>query len=210
MRLVLDKIPSRLPDTEQAVESVRTEALDRPDIRLADLSIGQLILELSDGSPTFLTGSNVWLRAVFGRSSDVCRSRRRRCTEHSREIDCLCQERLDYDVVLSSKESVERFIEGSLSILNSRLPKSHRYLRTRNSFANGRIIDPSGANIIDAWSLDPGESIGELLMSYPEAYQRAAIHVGHTVSAASLFRIVRADFDIRCIGRTARSSSYPG
>lgn len=203
MRAAPGRIPKTLPDTGNAVRMIQREVLDRPDTRLTDLSIGQLILDLNDGTPAYLTGSNVWLRSVFGGvpgCPEICR----------RASDCLCS-RLDYDVVFSSDAATERFLTGTLWILNRRIPEGHApFVRDTNSFDNGRIRHPNGEAIIDAWSLDPGESIGELLMGYPEAYQRSALHVSQHITAGSLFRIVRADFDVSRIGRASRHSRYPG
>lgn len=215
MRPAPRAIPKRLPDTEQAVISIQGEVLDRPDIRLTDLSIGQLILDLGDGTPAYLTGSNVWLRSVFGYSSQACLSGKRRCTGYARQADCICQERLDYDVVFSSQESSEAFIHRVISTMNRRIPKGMDFVRTENAFGKGRILHPSGEPIIDAWALEPGESIGELLMGFPERHQRSALHVSRSVSAGSLFRIIRADFDIAGMSdsRTAAArmrARYPG
>lgn len=215
MRPAPKEIPNRLPDAEQAVRSIQREVLDRSDTRLTDLSIGQLILDLSDGTPAYLTGSNVWLRSVFGYSSQACLSGKRRCTEHARQVDCICQERLDYDVVFSSQESAEAFILRFISMMNRRIPKGMDFVRTENAFGRGRIIHPNGESIIDAWALEPGESIGELLMGFPERHQRSALHVSRSVSAGSLFRIIRADFDIERMSGARTTAAkmrdrYPG
>jgi len=188
---------------------IKREVLDRPDIRLTDLTIGQLILDLGDGTPAYLTGSNVWLRSIFGKTV-FCDTGKRRCTPHARQVGCACLDRLDYDIVLSSKESAEAFIVRMLSTLNRRVPQGHEFTRSENAFGNGRIVHSAGDPIIDVWHLETGESIGELLLGYPEAYQRSALHVSHHITAGSLFRIVRADFDIERAARARRESRYPG
>lgn len=206
MRAAPRRIPTKLPDAAQAVRSIQREVLDRPDTRLTDLSIGQLVLELGDGTPIYLTGSNVWYRSVFGGvpgCPEVCR----------RATRCLCSQ-LDYDLVLSSEESAEAFVERVLCTLNRRLPSDRRFTRETNSFGNGRIVHPDGRGIIDAWALGEGESIGELLLGYPELHQRSALHVSRSVSAGSLFRIVRADAELTLVRndrlRRATVTRYPG
>lgn len=208
MRQAPGPFPKKLPDIAGTACAIQREVIDRPDIRLTDMSIGQLILDLSDGTPAYLTGSNVWLRSIFGRSSRACLVGERKCTEHARQVDCICQERLDYDVVLSSKESAERFIDGVLSTLDTRLPKSHRYERTMNAFGSDRLVMPDGTPIVDAWFLQEGESIHELLMGYPEDHQRSAYYVSHSPTPASLIRLARPGLRSHAFPRM--DDRYPG
>jgi hypothetical protein len=128
-----------------------------------------------------------------------------------RHPDCICQEQLDYDIVLSNDVAAERFILGSLSLLNRRAPKGMEFERTQNSFGYGRIVHPSGQAIIDAWALGPGESIGELLMAYPERYQRSALHVGWGATSGSLIRVVCAETkQMTELAVKRHQSRYPG
>lgn len=161
MREAPQKIPSTLPNIRETAAFIQKEVIDRPDIRLADMSIGRLILDASDGSPTYLVGSNVWVRAVFGMNP---------------------RERYpgfmpDYDVILSSESACEGFIANAIALLNTRLPSGVRYSRTQNAFGHGRIMDHKGTPLIDAWALRNDQSIAEELMTFPAAYQRAAYQV---------------------------------
>lgn len=187
MRPAPRSFPKTLPEIPVTAFRIQKDVIDRPDIRLTDMSIGQLILDLSDGTPAYLTGSHVWLRAIFGMVPD---------------------EKLDYDIVLSSKESAERFITGALSTLNRRLPRTHAFKRTTNLFGSDRLVMPDGTALIDAWYLQEGESIHELLMGYPKDHQRAAYYVSHTPTPASLIRLARPG--LRSLALQEMDDAYPG
>jgi hypothetical protein len=209
MRAAPGRIPKTLPDAATSVSMIQREVLDRPDTRLTDMSIGQLVLSLSDGTPAYLTGSNVWFRAVFGGvpgCTGVCR--RRIDKRRFGSMHCLCSQ-LDYDVVFAAKDAAERFIKGCLSLLNARLPSGTEFTRTDNSFGNGRIVHPDGSAIIDAWHLEEGESIAELLLGYPEPYQRAAIQLGWTIGPGSLTQVVQTSRQ-RDLLIARHESNYPG
>lgn len=180
-------MPQCLPDIERAAARIQREAVDRPDRRLADASIGQLVLSLTT-KPAYLTGSNAWLRAIY---------------------DAECPAGLDYDVVLSSEAEAQRFIQGCIESLNRRMPESHRFSTSTTMFGSARIVDPSGVPIIDAWHLDAGESIAELIMGYPHEHQRAAYLIGVNPGPSGLVRLARRAERRMAVGKM-RSSGYPG
>jgi len=171
----------KLPNVMEMEIEIRRRVVDRPDPRLGDMSIGQLVSSTAlHGSPVYLVGSHVWTWAVFGQGLPV-------------------REKTDYDLLFSSDDSVESFLTKAIDGLNRRLPKHVRYTRAMNSFGNGRVLHPSGESIIDAWSLCPNESIAEALMDFPEEYQRAALPL---TEGAGLIRIVAKG--------PQRKNKYPG
>lgn len=162
MRPAPSEIPSTLPSVDKVVKNI-TYLMDVRRARLLDHSISDLVNNFSDGSPKWLTGSTVWLTAVFDK------------------VD----ESTDLDIVFSSKDSCERFITGALTALPG-------YQRSPNTWGSGRILHPDGEHIIDVWSLEDDESIEELLLTYPNDYQRCAYFM--TWSGASpgyLTRIIK-------------------
>lgn len=193
-------LPSKLPNVTDIAKMIQ-RAIERPDIRLGDYSIGQLLEELGDGTPAWLTGSNVWMPAMFGEALDPPG---------------------DYDVVFATQEAATRFAERAVSVLNHRIPATAgEYRITDNKFGSGRITHPDGKHVIDAWSLGDSETIGEVLMSYPRPYQRAAYYVSRNPSPGCVFRIAPGSGDeivpvpskpgifARISAKKSRSS-YPG
>ncbi len=164
--------PNKLPDIAATAKKIQ-KIVDRPSNRLGDISIGQLAEMLSDGTPAWLTGSTVWLPAVFDQDPD-------------RDGD--------YDVVFSSRASAELFVRGALTELNRRAPKGQEFKAVTNALGGSRILHPDGEGVIDAWYVEEGESIHELLMAYPRHtgdHIRCAYHLTRSPSAASLIRIVK-------------------
>ncbi len=172
MRKAPGPMPSKLPDMAASAKRIQ-KIVDRPSNRLGDISIGQLAEMFSDGTPAWLTGSTVWLPAVFEKDPD-------------RDGD--------YDVVFSSKASAERFVNGTLFELNRRAPKGQEFRTVVNALGGIRILHPDGEGVIDSWFLEEDESIHELLMAYPRHtgdHIRCAYHLTRSPSAASLIRIVK-------------------
>lgn len=192
MRAAPGPIPATMPDTDKVLRNL-IHLVDKPRAHLCDLSVSQLVDMYANG-PTWLTGSTVWLPAVF----DIV------------EYDT------DFDIVLATKEAAQKFIDGVLGELNRRIPDGYHLGRSR--FGSGRIekseriIAPAPVDnntwrtpvlaglepapyfkpIIDIWALDGDESIAELLMSYPHDYHRAAFYMGFGApQAAALTRIVK-------------------
>lgn len=190
MRPAPGPIPDTLPDIlKTSVEIQRI--IDRPDTRLGDASIGALVRKFGRNSPAWLTGSNVWLPAIFEQQSDS-----------------------DYDIVFYDPTSAGHFVVGVLGELNRRAPAgAGAYTMGSTGFGSSRIVHPGGKGIIDVWCLGNNESIGELLMGFPHAHQRCAFYLSENPSPGCLFRLVRPKFfGVGLFDRIASSSStnYPG
>jgi hypothetical protein len=141
-----------------------------PRDRLSGWSIGQLVNEFGGGGLKWLTGSTVWLPAVFF-ESDL---------------------NTDLDIVFEDKDACELFTKGVLSALPG-------YKITKNSWGGSvRIEHPDGKHVIDAWYLEDDESIAELLLTYPSDYQRCAYNLTWSgPSPGHLTRIVKKRERIR-------------
>lgn len=168
MRAAPGSIPKVMPSIEKATKNI-VYLLDKPRERLLGKSVSELVNTFSDGTAKWLTGSTVWLPAVFD------------------QVD----ENTDIDIVFASKDAAERFIVGALNNLPG-------YTRTTNTWGSGRILHPDGAHVIDAWSLEDDESIEELLLTYPNDYQRCAYFITWGGSSpAYLTRIIKKRTRIR-------------
>ena len=195
MRAAPGPIPKKMPDVATAAKQIQ-RILDRPDVRLGDASIGSLIELFSDGTPVWLTGSNVWLPAVYGESPVGA----------------------DYDVVFSDPTAADRFVKGVVAELNRRVPSgAGKYTLGATIFGSGRIFHPDGKGVIDAWTLGDNDSICETLMSYPEPHQRCAYYVSRSPSPGCVFRIANDGQAQRLkkssiFGRIsqAATNNYPG
>lgn len=198
MRPAPGPVPKKLPNVSDVTRMI-IKMMNRPDIRLADHSIASLWETFGDGTPAWITGSNVWMPAVYGVG---------------------LAEPADYDVVFMTPEGCDRFVKGALSELNRRLPPgTKQYTLGQSKFGSHRILHPDGRGIIDAWSLGSSESIGEVLMTYPHPYQRAAFLLSRSPSPGCLFRVVGEFVSARdekqsvgIFGRIAQASGggYPG
>jgi hypothetical protein len=162
---------SEMPTISVAAKAIQKGVVDKPWIRLGDASIGSLIEMFNDGSPVWLTGSSVWLPAVFGMEPDFSG---------------------DFDVVFSSREATERFVSGAVAELNRRIPKDHKQFEAvTNKLGGSRINHPDGNGVIDAWFMGENESIAELVAAYPGgAHIRCAYLVSRHHSAGNLFRLI--------------------
>lgn len=170
MRPAPGPIPSVLPSLVDATRSV-VYLLDMPRERLGGFSLSQLVNEFSGGGLKWLTGSTVWLPAVFGKVD----------TE------------TDLDVVFETKDDCERFCRGVTGVLT---PKG--YFTQDNVWGSRRFMHPDGKHIIDAWALEDDESIAELLLTYPNDYQRCAFNITWSGSTpAYLTRIIKTRTRIR-------------
>lgn len=168
MRAAPGSIPKVMPTLDQATKNI-VYLMDKPRARLKGYCISELVNTYADGSPKWLTGSTVWLPAVFN------------------QVD----ENTDLDIVFSSKDAAERFIVGALGVLPG-------YTRAANTWGSGRILHPDGTHVIDAWALEDDESIEELLLTYPNDYQRCAYFMTWSgASPAYLTRIIKKRTRIR-------------
>lgn len=162
MRPAPGPIPDVMPSIEDATKNI-TFLMDIPRPQLGGYAISQLVNEYSDGTPKWLTGSTVWLPAVFG------------------EVD----KNTDLDIVFQTKNALDIFIHG----VEASLPG---YTVTQNGNQGKRVIHPNGEHVIDAWHLETDESIAELLMAFPNPYQRCAFFMTWTGSSLGyLTRIVK-------------------
>lgn len=176
MRSAPRKIDKKtMPSIADAAKMIQ-KTVDRPWQRLGDASIGSLVELFGDGTPVWLTGSSVWLTAVFGMPPDYGG---------------------DFDVVFSTKEATEKFVKGALSELNSRLPPGYKgFEATTNALGGSRILHPDGKGVIDAWHLGDNESIAELIMAYPGGIQnRCAYYISKNQLPSNLIRIVSPGAD---------------
>jgi hypothetical protein len=187
MRPPPGRMPGKLPSTEVAGRNIK-HLVDKARERLSGLSLRTLLEAYGDGSPKWLTGSTVWLPAVY----DMV------------EYDT------DLDIVFQDREACQFFAEGTLEALNREIattppttaPTTHpappvplgggKYTMSSNRWGSGRIVHPDGKHVMDIWSLETDESIAELLMSYPEAHQRCAYFLSWNAPDASMLtRIVK-------------------
>jgi len=120
--------------------------LDRRTERLTRANLSSLVLDFARGTPAWITGSTVWLPALFGMVPDPDG---------------------DLDVVFATQEACDRFVRGTLAVLNVVRP-GHR--ATRNARGGRRILSPQGAQLIDAWSLEGFDSIENMLLAYPATH----------------------------------------
>ncbi len=192
-----------MPSIGDAAKKIQN-IVDRPQNRLGDASIGSLVELFSAGSPAWLTGSTVWLPAVFG--DDPVRDG-------------------DFDIVFYNKEATAKFVAGVLGDLNRRAPVGHRFDSTTNALGGTRITHPDGKGVIDAWHLGDNESIAELIEAYPGArHYKCAYQISKNPTAGNLLRLVKrseekesdqnwlSDLDSRLKAKFERSSyraSYP-
>lgn len=159
-------VPTRLPEQSFVVDAMK-RVLNRPDIRLMDRSIKQL----TEGYDAWLTGSNVWMPAVFGKVLEPAG---------------------DYDVLFADEAQCTEFIDKTLKLLNKHLPPDiNPYSLGETMFGSGRIFAPNGVGIIDAWTIKG--SISETLMGYPYGYVRAAFRISQTIGPSDLVRIPSND-----------------
>lgn len=182
MREAPGPIPSTLPSTTDACRKIKA-AVDRSNTRLADLSLAKLVTYEHGGEPAWLTGSTVWMPAVFGQEPD-------------REGD--------FDVVFSSRAATKAFSDRAVAELNQRAPRGKRFTTATNKLGGTRICHPDGEGVIDAWHLEEGESIAELVMAYPThtgVHIRCAYLLTGAADPSSLLRIVRS--------LDSRKTTYP-
>jgi hypothetical protein len=165
-------LPGKLPSIPESAKRLQ-RIVDRPQNRLADLSVGCLVELAGDGTPAWLTGSTVWLPAVF--SEDPIRDG-------------------DFDIVFSSRESTETFVKRALTELNRRAPRGQEFTVATNALGGSRILHPDGRGVIDAWYVGEDQSIAELLVAYPRHtgdHICCAYLLGRNPTPANLLRIVR-------------------
>ena len=156
-------LPTTLPDHDTAFRHI-LKVINTPRVRLYDLCIDALVENYCDGSPCWLTGSNVWMPAVFGMDPDP---------------------NADFDIVFETQNACDRFTDGVLKSLSG-----FSFTKGESGFGATRILHPDGKGVIDAWAI-PGHSIAELLVGYQDNYQRAAFSMSRSPTAGSLTRLVR-------------------
>lgn len=175
MRPAPGPIPERLPDTAKVLGNIQY-LLNLPRENLAGITLRSLIDTYGAG-PVWLTGSTVWLPAVFD------------------TVD----ENTDFDLVFGAPETANEFAFDVLQHLNRKRPGQYRFSRNRFGSARIELTKPASyhlqghtsVQIMDIWALDGDESIAELLMSYPHDYQRASFYVSNTYDVTNLTRIVK-------------------
>lgn len=166
MRPAPSAIPTTMPSYDDAVRNI-VYLMDMPRAALCDMAISELVNLYDLGTPKWLTGSTVWLPAVFN------------------QVD----KNTDLDIVYKEKDACDAFAEGALKTLTKRMTG---YSVSRNGNNGWRFFTPDGTHIIDTWHLEADESIEELLMTYPEPYQRAAYYMTWSGSSPGyLTRIVK-------------------
>lgn len=165
MRPAPGPIPSRLPDVDRVLRNL-THLVDRPRDVLCGSNLADLTYTHATG-PVWLTGSTVWLPAVFN----------------------MVDYNTDFDLVFATPNSAQSFIESVLEELNQRAPG--KYATERKAFGSARLTC-EGKQFMDVWALHDDESIAELLLSYPHDYQRAAFFMSRNAPVmSSLTRVVR-------------------
>jgi hypothetical protein len=158
-------IPSVLPDVDRVLGQL-TQLIDKPRDVLCGSNLADMVHTYATG-PVWLTGSTVWLPAVFN----------------------VVDYNTDFDLVFATPNSAQYFIEGILEELNQRAPG--KYKTERKKFGSARLTC-EGKPFMDVWALDGDESIAELLLSYPHDYQRAAFFMSRSAPVmSSLTRVVR-------------------
>lgn len=130
-----------------------------------------LMRRFAPNEPAWLTGSTVWLPAVFG-DPPVPNG--------------------DFDLVFSDALACKLFIQGTVDQLNSVLPPGQaEYAITNTRFNGARILHPDGSGVMDVWHLADNESIGELLLAYPgDTHIKCAYYLSENPSSGCLFRLV--------------------
>ncbi len=180
MRNAPGPIPEKLPNIRNASMRIQEEVIMASDCRLGGHSINSIVSSLPN-DPVYLVGSNVWLRSVF----DIAP----------------CLDRPDYDLVFSTEKRCRGFIDVFMrnALDGGLVPWGMSFRLEENAFGHGRIvltseIDPDVCiTVIDAWSMEDDESIGEHILGFPHPYQRSAFlisHPGHDM-AGRLIRLTR-------------------
>lgn len=203
-------VPKVMPSMATACEFIE-KYLNAPRMRLGDLSIRQLVDTYSTG-PVWLTGSTVWMTAVFDEPPPP-----------DNDIDLIFGDPYDCNRFVQRvmgelnrrapgyeyKPATSAF--GAQKILFPEPPKPLLEAEVTavptgpNLYWNGpwrhcKLSSQSTAErnkdrgVLDAWPLEPGESVGEVLMSYQHDHQRCAYSMARSIAGnpAALTRIVRA------------------
>jgi hypothetical protein len=160
-----------MPTISEAARMIQRE-IDRPRTRLTDATLASLVHDFSDGTAAWLTGSTAWLPAVYGIDPDP---------------------NGDLDVVFATQAACDRFVRGTLAVLNSVRPQGCKPYTLKTTARGGaRILHPDGSHVIDAWALGECESIGELLLAYPDVgdHIKCAFYISKNPSVGCLFRLI--------------------
>lgn len=191
MRTPPGPIPTTLPSISQVIKKLH-ETVHRPITRLADSSLFSLT-ECFNHGDVWLTGSSVWLQAVFNMPPDL---------------------NGDFDLVFSNRDNCYGFLEIAMEKLNSRIGKTDKkdgftfftpggFTVVTNKLGGSRITHPDGRGVIDIWHLE-NESIAECVAAFPGGdHVKCAYEISQYPRTANLTRVVR-------IPSLKRNSSYPG
>lgn len=167
MRTPPGSIPSILPKIQNVVMDIH-ETLKRPIVRLGDASLYDLTI--AHRGHVWLTGSAVWLTAVFGMNPDIGG---------------------DFDLVFTDANRAEIFADSVLRRLNARVGSQHQYTRGSNMLGSNTILHPDGKKVMDCWALG-NESIAEMLAAYPKVgdHIKCAYLITETPAIGNLTRLV--------------------
>lgn len=191
---------AKMPSPAEATTLIK-KVCERPNVRLADLSVNDMVRFGGVGSSIWLTGSSVWLPASFGEMP-------------ARDVDL--------DIVFEDPAALQVFCRRVLETLNCKMlgvisikefPVGFKgFTVVENKLGGARILHPDGNGVIDMWHLAENQSIAELVSDYPgETYIRCAWHLTSAPSVGSLLRLAREDvsFD-KVMNAEKMSSGYPG
>lgn len=204
MRAPKDFDLKKMPAPSEVVKLMK-KVCERPNTRLADLSVNGIFDCFDRGTAVWLTGSSVWLPASFGEMP---------------EREC------DLDLVFEDPITLQVWANALLQTLNCRMmgvtsmkefPKGVAgFTVIENKLGGARILHPDGKGVIDMWHLAENQSIAELVSDYPgETYIRCAWHLSRSPSVGSLLRLAKEDVDLRSKRRLFDdeihpASGYPG
>lgn len=190
-------LPSKPAPIDVASKKI-AKFISTPRTRICDSSLQELFESFSDGTPAWLTGSSVWLPAVYNEEPD-------------RDGDM--------DVIFATQAAAARFLKNVVAELDRRAPAGQRFVITNNSFGSGRILHPDGKPVFDIWACTDDQTIHEALLQYPADRPeiRCAYLLSRSPTGACLVRMLPQKektaggiFDGIRNMPVAKSGGYPG